>query len=449
MVLTKNALTKQLANMGPGLAWLTSAGKCSNWVREFLNYSHQQAVRSKVLEDFSSLLPTFKGWITPSPVSGEKKEKAWRKYREALQKLPDDKSTMFNENLGVRDVFVQPLVTYNVAGARREQGKVIPDVADLIGTLLSDRAAYGDLILLCGGPGSGKSTLCKYLASELAQDEQVHPVFVRLRRLQEGQDIRKFLEDHLQNEGVIDKLSELSDVNSLIIILDGFDELVMASRSRVMQFFNALEIDFQSGPLRNAKTIVSGRDTRFPKGVGLPIGAHVISLLPFDKAKIETWGRKWRSSQAAGRISDFYPEKFFTEGAEKRLTKPLHHLVSWPLTLHLVARAHASESIDLSVASSEEVEKAVLYRSIIDEAGIREEAQRVGEGRLDAKGMRSFVQALALEMYSSGREALDYTDGLPILKNIYKNATEKELGDLSQVAIVSQPQLTKGEQGGF
>ena len=43
--------------------------------------------------------------------------------------------------------------------------------------------------------------------------------------------------------------------------------------------------------------------------------------------------------------------------------KPLHHLVTWPLTLHLVARVQKAGILDFE--ASEEIEKAYLYKSII------------------------------------------------------------------------------------
>ena len=89
---------------------------------------------------------------------------------------------MYNEDFGVREVFVKPQGTYAVAGAPSDAGRsqLVPDLGVLLGGLLTPRVANDDLIVLFGGPGSGKSTLCRVLASELAADEHVFPVFVRL-----------------------------------------------------------------------------------------------------------------------------------------------------------------------------------------------------------------------------------------------------------------------------
>jgi hypothetical protein len=52
-------------------------------------------------------------------------------------------------------------------------------------------------------------------------------------------------------------------------------------------------------------------------------------------------------------------------------------------------------------------------------------------------------------MYSSGREALDVSEGLPILRSILPGATDADLAELADVTIVNQPELTKGEETGF
>ena len=91
----------------------------------------------------------------------------------------------------------------------------------------------------------------------------------------------------------------------------------------------------------------------------------------------------------------------------------------------------------------------MLYRSIVADTALRQSDKGSGEGRLGSKEMRTFVQAIAWEMYSTGREALDVTEGLPILKTIFKDATESALVDLADVTIVNQPEFTKGEETGF
>jgi energy-coupling factor transporter ATP-binding protein EcfA2 len=430
--------------------WASGQTSAAIAVQSYLNYAQQLAQSNLVSDDVKGLSLALQDWLRVSDNLNERRKEGWRAYRETLSKLPDDKITMFDENFGVRKVFVQPVATYKVAGAKPSPGAPVSDVAGLIGTLISTRTESDDLILLAGGPGSGKSTLCRILAAELATNVDIHPVFLRLRRLQDSHDIRGFVETHLQGLGLIDKISDLAAVPNLVLILDGFDELVMASRTKLREFFNALKEDLSSGPLRHAKAIVSGRDTLFPNGQGLPTGAHLISLLPFDRNRIAAWGAKWRHQHSQSMAKSFYPENLVGEGRRTpQNPSPLEHLVSWPLTLHLVARAHTSGSINLKPDTADQVEKAALYRSIVADTALRQDEQAGGRGRLNPKQMRTFVQAIAWEMYRTGREALDVTEGLPILRSILPEATESDLAELADVTIVNQPELTKGDETGF
>ena len=431
--------------------WISSDSPSGKWLTNYLNFIHQNEWSGRVPVDVKSVQQALQHFLQSSADTVNKRANEWARYRQWLIELPDHKETMFNEKFGVRKVFVQPLARYNVAGTNRKTGVIIHDVANLIATLISKRVPSDDLILLCGGPGSGKSTLCRIIASELALNNEIHPIFLKLRRLQDAQEISNFIETYLQREGIIDKLSDLADVPNLVLILDGFDELVMATRSRLREFFNTLREDLGSGPLRNAKAIVSGRDTLFPNGAGLPIGSHVVSVLPFDKTRISVWGEKWRSLHSNSPERDFRPEIFYDERQTKTpmKAKPLHHLVSWPLTLHLVARAHSGGALVTEGLEQDAVEKGVLFRSIVSQTALRQQQQSAGGGRLSPEQMREFVQAIAWEMYSTSRDALDYSEGLPLLKSVFPARTEIELADLADVAIVNQPELTKGEEGGF
>jgi ATPase subunit of ABC transporter with duplicated ATPase domains len=190
--------------------WLFSDNAAARWVSAYLNFQHQTAWAARVSDDVTSIQQALISWLQPATDAAKKRAGAWRRYREILVRLPDLKETMFAEQFGVRKVFVQPVARYKVAGMASEIGAKIPDVANLIAGLVSERVPGDELILLCGGPGSGKSTLCRVIASELASNEEMHPVFLKLRRLQDTQEIANFVETQLQKEGIIDKFSDLS-----------------------------------------------------------------------------------------------------------------------------------------------------------------------------------------------------------------------------------------------
>ena len=275
-------------------------------------------------------------------------------------------------------------------------------------------------------------------------------MFLRLRRLKEGAEIKAFIEENLKDEGLIDRIAELREIPNLVLILDGFDELVMASRSRFREFFGNLRVDLTEGPLRRAKAIVSGRDTLFPGGAGLPPGSHVINLLPFDRVQIQAWGEKWRALHEGDEGASFQPE-VFCDTEDRPLTgqaSALHHLVSWPLTLHLVARVQNAGGLRVSGGSIKDIEKAYLYRSILALTAQRQE-EIPGKGRLSDRDMRRFLRAIAWQMYAKSRDSLDYNEVEPIVNQVFPSASESDRPNLAELNVVNAPELKKGEEKGF
>ena len=415
------------------------------WMRDFLALSHQEHT-NRVLTTVSEVASALANWTAEG--SGKVKQRykeSWDAYRKALINLPDQSDSMFAENFGVRKVFVAPQGSYLLIGA--DKPHLVNNVPRLLGALVSERLAPGELRILCGGPGSGKSTVCRMLASELAKNETIHPVFLRLRRMKEGADIAAYVEESLRNEGLIDRLADVREVPNLVLILDGFDELVMASRARLRNFFNVLREELTTGPLRSARAIVSGRDTLFPGGDGLPTGAHVLTLSPFDSARVAAWGKKWRALHPDDPGSDFYPEKLLPSSRTSILT-PLQHLVAWPLTLHLLARVHTRGTLRLGYLDENDIEKAFLYRSIMADTAQRQTTQAEGQGRFDRSQLQRFMRFLAWTMYCRGTDSLDFDDVIPLVQRFYPGASETEMAEVTDVAIVNAPELTKGEQTG-
>lgn len=396
-----------------------------------------------------SMDETLDRWVDSATRRTARRHAAdWDDYRNTMRSLPDQSDTMFNESFGVSAVFQPPLIAYHVRGrwAYNSSPDTVADIGRLIGGLISGRVPSEDLIIISGGPGSGKSTICRLIAARLAAMPHMHPVFLRLRSAKEGSDVTSFIEESLKQRGLIDRISDLRSIPNVVLILDGFDELAVSSRARLTRFFNLLRDGMSEGPLRHAKVIVSGRDTLFPGGEGLPSGSHVLALQPFDRARVEAWGKLWRRQHQTGPGSTFHPESLMDTATSGR-AQPLIHLVTWPLTLHLLAQIHTSGRFDIA-ASGESIEKAYLYRSILAETARRQEQQTHGLGRFDPKRMRKFLRRLAWEMYQRSIDAMDVVDVEPLLTEFYPDK-KGDLSELADIAVVNAPELTKGEETGF
>src|SRR5262249_11761271 len=149
------------------------------WMRNYLALSYQEETSAQMLANLTSIREVLDDWRMAAAGQKEQQAQAWADYRKTLRELPDKKETMFNESFGVRKVFLRPAGVYHIRGASGEAGtpKPVPNLGRLIGALVSTRVSGDDLIILCGGPGSGKSTLCRMVASELARGNDYHPVF--------------------------------------------------------------------------------------------------------------------------------------------------------------------------------------------------------------------------------------------------------------------------------
>ncbi|GMU04032.1 NACHT domain-containing protein [Corallococcus caeni] len=431
---------------------LASAEPLPTWMRNYLALEQGSQFTETALLQLNAIRETLDGWKKEATHTGFRPSR-WDRYRGYLQSLPDQRDTMYNEEFGVSRVFVAPRIKYHRTGLLgiADTPQDVPDVGRLIGALVSTRVEDASLIILSGGPGSGKSTLCRMIASELARDPSVHPVFLRLRRQKEGADVTGFIEEHLVSEDVIGRISDLHQVPNLILILDGFDELVMASKSRLRTFFTSLLDAASHGPLRSAKFIISGRDTLFPGGAGLPRGSHLLTVLPFDRDRVAAWGERWRTALPEGLGTTFYPEAML-DPSERKNSKSqgaLHQLATWPLTLHLIAQLHTAGRMAVGDPKFRTIEKAYIYRAILAETARRQTEQTSGRGRLDSEAMRKFLRAIAWEMYVRTTDTLDIEAVVPIVKKLFPNYEDTMISELAEVAVVNAPEIKKGEETGF
>ncbi len=433
------------------LVHISSDTREATWMRNFLcllDRGHE----AEIADSLASVRDALSGWISKADTPlAQRTAPAWDAYRQDLETLPDQRETMYDESFGVRDVFVRPGGTYHIAGTGSSLSTPSPvqDLGMTLGALVSERTSPEDFIILCGGPGSGKSTVCRFLASELASDPHVHPVFIKLRTVQEAADIVAYIEAHMQRLGLIERSADLRELPNLVVILDGFDELVMASREKLKQFFNALRDDKSTGLLKRARVVLSGRDTLFPQGHGLPAGSHVLVLLPFDQPRVAAWAERWRSVRRSPPERDFDPSPLLARPAEGGASSPIAELVSQPLTLHLVARAHTAGRLDVSLEKAVGLQKAYLYRSIVAEAISRQQLKDATAGRLEPRGLSWFVRQVAWKMYSQARDSLELSEVMPLIAALCPGDSGPDPSDLAEVAVLSAPHLRRGEEKGF
>ena len=173
-------------------------------MRNYLALSYQEETSAQLLTDVSSIREALDAWRATAAGLKEQQAQAWTDYRMTLAAARQKRDNV-QRVIRSPEGFLRPAAAYHVRGASGDAGtpRAVPNLARLIGVLVSTRVSGDDLIILCGGPGSGKSTLCRMVASELAGGNEYHPVFLRLRRAKEGAEIKGFIEDFLREEGLI------------------------------------------------------------------------------------------------------------------------------------------------------------------------------------------------------------------------------------------------------
>ncbi|MEM9352818.1 MAG: NACHT domain-containing protein [Planctomycetota bacterium] len=415
-------------------------------IRDYLGIQADMATIGSA-DTMGAVHDLLKGWIAEQTHDPTKEK--WDAYREHLRSLPDQSSTMFAEDFGVAEVFQVPMLGHYIQqppahGVHASQGSA----SQILGALLSQRYSSRNLMLLCGGPGSGKSTLCRMLVSVLAEKPNVHPVFIRLRQLKQAASVDGLIIDHLTERGLITRVDEIAELTNLYIILDGFDEVVMADRNRLTTIFRELREALEDSRFQNARVLIAGRDTLFPNGDGLPLGAHILKILPFDERRVTNWGRKWRGKHPTGPGKSFAPENYLDKNAGED-TSDLHELATWPLTLHLIARVHTSGGLDGSPEQLKGLRKAYLYRSILAEIGLRQQDQVPGEDRLSGDQLRQLARACAWMLYCRGAESAPFDDVRPLIREMFPDLPDEAGSRFTEVAICNTPQFKQGAEGGF
>lgn len=421
----------------------------SEWIRNYLLINHHIDSSKHITDQLANITDLLKNRLEVKETDDRKEELAWQEYREKMMTLPDDKRSMFNEEFGVRDIFICPEVSYYRQGFRTTPHESRRDLSVIIGGLLSSRTTNDDLIFICGGPGSGKSTLCRMLCDQLARNKNIHPVLLKLRKLRDCRNVTEFIEKSMRKERLIENIRDLRGLTNVVLILDGFDEVVMANKLKLRLLFSQLRDDLQTNSFRDTKIIISGRDTLFPKGEDIPGRSHIIELKPFNEFRIKRWGEKWSTTPHHNAVNKpFKPEIHYTSNDDDEKTA-LHHLVSWPLTLHLTARIHSSGLIDLSEAV--EIEKAYIYKSIISDTIIRQKEKKRDEddiGRMDPDALHSFLMDIAWQMHLAGKELLEPKEIENVLLNHgFSDEDTNTLHKIADTAVVNAPTLKKGTQG--
>lgn len=303
-----------------------------------------------------------------------------------------------------------------------EQSEYGYDIVSLDETLdewLNNNETNDYLRLIGGGPGSGKSTTLKALASRSSNLASFRPLFIPLQYINFDSDLReainKFFTESTDSAFTEPPLSRSSveDGAPLLLIFDGLDELSApgeAAKDIVGTFatrLHSLIATLTGSGSRIIKVVVSGRMPAFQAAKRyLPVVPH---------AALETHGFLPRLSQGDGNplwLKDQRPD-WWKQYAELKNLAPevpeafssekLDGITNEPLLCYLLALSgYANEHWELAADNRNRIYSS-LIESIYDRGWGDGQTKRLGAGKsLKKNDFIKLMETIALAAWLGG-----------------------------------------------
>lgn len=309
-------------------------------------------------------------------------------------------------NVGVADLFVPVQMARRRIGVLRAP-KDFSTVELLERLVPTGRKRIGRFVVL-GEPGSGKTTLCRFIAAFVAGQESINitsvertaellPLFLPfrdyLRRRQTGADcgILEFLVEQAQRHlqvGSVDSsfFEEAIDAGKAVLLLDGLDEVGRPeerteTRDRVLAFCS----QYPRLPVVVTSRFAGYQDAPLPTGE-----FQHLEVQPFDDDELRTFVGNWYTVQEPN--DPQARERGRTDLLAALQTEPrVRQLAGNPLLATLIALVHRTEA-------KLPGERAKLYdllvRTLLETWP--EQAKRAFQ-EIDPDLQRSYLEEFALE----------------------------------------------------
>ncbi|MDI1447792.1 pentapeptide repeat-containing protein [Polyangium sp. 6x1] len=354
---------------------------------------------------------------TPFTPAAER-ERAWHAYAARLNRSINER--MLDEAFGLALVYVPPRAFFE---QRVEEGKdreteasrgILRDKVRRIVVQLNDELGAwverGDkddaLRVICGGPGSGKSSFAKMFAAKLAAKGK-RVLLVPMHRVDPQGDIADIVGKFVRDTECLpdNPLDQQRGEERVLLIFDGLDELSMQGKTgaeRARWFLEEARryVERRNHERLRVQILVEGREVAVQQGSDLLRKAgQVLTLLPYYVPEHErrreayvdpkeflaedqrdAW---WRGFAAAtgGTYADM-PEELYRQD--------LDEVTAQPLLGYLVARSYARGNIDFS----KNVNRNLIYGDLLDEVYERAYAGRSPHPATRAFERRDFGRAL-------------------------------------------------------
>jgi uncharacterized protein YjbI with pentapeptide repeats len=226
--------------------------------------------------------------------------KEWQLYRYQQQLIAEWEKPIFDESFGLDKLYVELNACYpikdNASGDSRDKNlhRVVASEQHILSWLDQPDAAH-KIIILRGGPGSGKSSLMKKIVHEVALQGD-RPVYAfQLQHFKIKEDFEEAIKDYFKNEeqylrDIPDILSKSSEGGGKapLLVFDGLDELSKtdANGQELARMFCDRLNSLLSARSRwdgwDMRVVLTGRDFVIQKISGPTFGkkAQILELLP-------------------------------------------------------------------------------------------------------------------------------------------------------------------------
>lgn len=265
------------------------------------------------------------------------------------------------------------------------------DERDDIGKFVSDilrHSITGSLpLLILGNPGAGKSLLCNMLAAQILYHEY-HVIIIKLRdtvaEQTVPQQINQQIERDFSNGCLWSDIAESGLNKPILIIFDGYDELLQASGRSYSDYLQRIaEFQKQQKDIYGifVKCIVTSRITLIDKAL-ISNNSPVIMLSDFDEKRINQWCKIWNEKN-----EDYFLqsnlEKFEIDSSSK-----VSELAKQPLLLLMLA---LYDSNDNALKRNKDLNGTQLYDNLIREFVSREKRKDDGFRSLQVKEQERII----------------------------------------------------------
>ncbi|RVU86454.1 NACHT domain-containing protein [Leucothrix sargassi] len=373
-------------------------------------------------------------------------ERSWAKYNAKLQE--DANNRVFAEAFGLKEVYIRLRAYYEEKieneNENEKKYKVVCDLHTEIEKWIKDFDKEDCVRIVSGGPGSGKSSFAKMLASDLAEKRALPVLFIPLHYFNLTEDLSSAIETFIRTKTYLrnNPLDPRDGEKRLLLIFDGLDELSMrgkAADETAQHFVDEVmrTLNFCNSETINWQALITGRELSVQANSSrLRKERQVLHTLPYhltpdeiesyrgEKELLEVDQREswWKLfGKAKGKSYDELPKQLDL--------KNLQPITREPLLNYLVALSYEGGEITFD----KNISLNSVYYDLLKRVHDRqyEKRQHNGSKHLEFKDFLRVLEEISLAVWhGNGRTAsTNY-----LIDQCKKSNLDKHLTDFSKDA---------------